>query len=281
MGVDSISQILGCSPSGAEALLTHARAQLQRTADVDAGSLDSRLHEVLQQRLVTLPPRAAPVKADPWRWRAGVLIALAFGAGLGSVTIPRWLDAGPREAAPVKPPAVDENVSRRVRLPAGFPRTGPKVPVAGGTVSGIAAWQLKAYRAQNDLVCFELRVGNSYGDRHCASATLSTAHAFASPDPAHRLTFVYGNVPVDVGRVELVEPGASKRRFELVRVPPELRTGRGNLFAGLIAGYLLPMSSEKDAEFQNYELADLSLLGSDSEGQPLVRYQLLLGRPQS
>ncbi|MEA2433002.1 MAG: hypothetical protein QOG54_459 [Actinomycetota bacterium] len=275
----SISEVVGCSPGGAESLLAHGTSDLERVSGEPSAQLGIRLREVFDAKLEAISKLPLGPAPSPWKWRIFALVALAFLAGIASVSVPRLLDRSRTEAGPIDTPAIDRQGSQRVRLPSAFPRIGPKIPIADGSVSGVAAWTVEAYRAENDLVCFELRAGTTYGDRHCVSSTLSTAHAFASPDRAHSLTFLYGNVEARVARVDLVEPGVKGRRLDLVKVPAALKTGPGNMFAGFVAGYLLPLASKEDAEFQNYELADLSLLGRSSSGRPLVRYELLLGRP--
>jgi hypothetical protein len=279
MNALAISDVLGCSPSGAVALLARAGAELERASYADRAQTADRLREIFEAKLTKLPSSvSAQGSVNPWRRRAIFLIALASAAGAGALVIPRLLDEPTPRAESVKPPEFDLPQPDRLRLTGGFPRLGRKIDIAGGSVSGVAAWTLQAYRAEGDNICFELRAGRSYGDRHCVASTLTEAHAFASPDLTHGLTFVYGNVAAEVERIELVEKGASKRPFEIVDVPTGLRAGPAKFFAGFIAGYLLPMASPEAADAAGYQLADLSLLGSANAGQPLVRYELLLAR---
>jgi hypothetical protein len=279
MDARAISEVLGCSPSGAEALLAHARADLNPLL---AGEPDAGLIEIFDAKLAQLTKVPLQPSVAPWKRRAAVAVAIAFAAGAGSVVVPRFFDG--TKTAPIERSdfqTFDSLPIRRGLLPGGFDRTGPVISLAEGSVTGVAAYSLVAYQAEGDNVCFRLHVGQSYGDRHCISSSLKDAHAFASPDLTHGLTFIYGNVPADVAHIELVQEGASDRPFEVIRSPARLKTGPANLFVGFVSGYMLPMASKQEARDSNYELANMSLLGSTRAGAPMVSYELLLARPST
>lgn len=156
----------------------------------------------------------------------------------------------------------------------------PPVVVARGSAGGVP-WVMRAYRAQQNAICFELRVAEEYGDAHCLLTFGDPFRVFVAPDRLHSMTFLFGFTKPSVASLSAREGAGRTIEVELFNVPVELeRRPVHRMFLTTLPGYALPLADRSQGRRNGYAMTVVELTARSASGRRLASDDLLLGVPR-
>lgn len=258
LSVAAIAGVLGQSD-------TRVAALLEKFEDLETN---------IEEPVLAGPPSFATVARVRRRSLLRMLLVATSGlvvlASIAMLTLP-----GP----PMKPPVFTfERSLPDILMPQMMPEAPPVVVERGG---GDIPWLMRAYRSQQDSVCFELRVADAYGDAHCLMTFSDPFRVFVAPDRLHSMTFLFGFTRPSIARLSVAEGAGRTIEVELFDVPAGLaRRPVHQMFLMTLPGYALPLADRSQGRRNGYEMSKFTITGRTATGKRLASEELLLGVPR-